>query len=400
VRRFVHCVAVFNSFPLRLITLVLVLAAAPAAAQSLPSGWATTDIGAVGAAGAASGDSDSFTMSGAGDDIWNSADAFRFAYVPLTGNGSIVARVATVDFVHAWTKAGVMMRASLAAGSPHAMMIVSAGKGLAFQRRVSANGISTHTAGGTGTAPGWVRITRSGSTFTAARSPDGVAWTTVGSQTITMPQTIYMGLAVGSHVYGVPAGATFEDWSVSGDTSPVAPPSGQTLVFFRHGEKPAGGFGQITCQGLQRALALPPVLINRFGTPDYLFAPNPSPRIGDPAGTFHYVRPLATIEPTAIRLGMPVNAEYGWNEIDALQTELLSGTYASSLIFISWEHAKLVEVVQNIMDAFDSGVTVPAWTSGDYDSFYIVRLTGSGGQVTAQFERDFQGLNNLPTQCP
>jgi hypothetical protein len=227
-----------------------------------------------------------------------------------------------------------------------------------------------------------------------------VAWTTVGSQTITMPQTIYMGLAVGSHVYGVPAGATFEDWSVSGDTSPVAPPSGQTLVFFRHGEKPAGGFGQITCQGLQRALALPPVLINRFGTPDYLFAPNPSPRIGDPAGTFHYVRPLATIEPTAIRLGMPVNAEYGWNEIDALQTELLSGTYASSLIFISWEHAKLVEVVQNIMDAFDSGVTVPAWTSGDYDSFYIVRLTGSGGQVTAQFERDFQGLNNLPTQCP
>ncbi|MGE0445986.1 MAG: hypothetical protein AB7P99_12225 [Vicinamibacterales bacterium] len=398
-RRLVDCLTVISHTTRHVFAVVILLITSNAAAQSLPSGFASSDIGAVGAAGSATGSSTSFTVTGAGADIWNTADAFRFAYVPLTGDGSIVAQVTSVEPVHAWTKAGVMMRASLGAGSQHAMMIVSAGKGLAFQRRVAANGISTHTAGGSGTAPEFVRMVRSGNQFTASHSHDGVNWTVVGSETINMPATIYMGFAVGSHVYGNLATATFGSWSVTGNTQPVV--GERTLVFFRHGEKPAGGYGQITCQGLRRALALPPVLINRFGTPDALFAPNPSPRIGDPAGSFHYVRPLATIEPTAIRLGMPVNAEYGWNEIAGLQTELLSPAYASSLVFISWEHAKLVEVVQDIMDAFDSGVTVPAWTSGDYDSFYIVRLTpGAGGQITAQFERDVQGLNNLPTQCP
>src|SRR5262245_29460317 len=75
----------------------------------------------------------------------------------------------------------------------------------------------------------------------------------------------------------------------------------QTIVFFRHGEKPSCGYGQLTCQGLNRALALPAVLNAKFGNPDYLYAPNPAVKISDPAGSFYYVRPLATIEPTAIR---------------------------------------------------------------------------------------------------
>jgi hypothetical protein len=378
----------------------LVLSSAPALGQSLPTGWAASDIGAVGAVGSTSGNSTSFNMSGAGADIWGRADALRFAYVSLKGDGSIVARVATVAYVHAWTKAGVMMRTSLAPGSQHALMLVSAGKGLAFQRRLTANGASTSTSGGSGTAPSFVRLTRTGNTFTAARSSDGNTWSTVGSETIAMPSTIYVGLAVSSHVAGTPAAATFNSWAVSGDIVQSPETSVQTLVFFRHGEKPSGGYGQITCQGLQRALALPAVLMGRFGNPDFLFAPNPGAKIGDPAGSFHYVRPLATIEPTAIRLGQPVNTQYGWNDIAGLLTELLSSAYAGSTILISWEHAKLVEVVQNIMDVFDSGVTVPAWTSGDYDALYIVRLANAGGQITASFERDFQGLNGMPTQCP
>src|SRR5689334_8021032 len=88
----------------------------------------------------------------------------------------------------------------------------------------------------------------------------------------------------------------------------------QTIVFFRHGEKPPGGYGQLTCQGFNRAIALHDVLVGRYGKPTYLFATNPMPKMSDPAGTFFYVRPLATIEPTAIRLGMAVNARYGYND--------------------------------------------------------------------------------------
>jgi hypothetical protein len=397
-RRWIHPMT--NRSCLRILaTTVVVLGAIPAPhafAQSLPSGWATTDIRTTG--GSATGSGGSFTMTGAGADIWGNADAFRYVYKTLTGDGSIVAQVTGVEHAHAWTKAGVMMRATLSAGSPHAMMIVSADKGLAFQRRVAANGLSSHTSGGTGQAPQFVKLVRTGTTFTASRSADGTTWTVIGSSTIAMPATIYVGLAVTSHVSGVAATATFASTAVTGDTAP--PVATQTIVFFRHAEKPSGGYGQITCQGLRRALALPEVLIGRFGQPEYIFAPNPLPKIADPAGSFHYVRPLATIEPTAIRLGLPVNAQYGRADIAGLQGELLSPAYATATIFVSWEHVKLVEAVQSIMNFYGSGVTVPQWTYGDYDSLYIVRLASSNGTVTAQFERDFQGLNNLPTSCP
>jgi hypothetical protein len=385
-----------------ILTALCVSAGVPAPrafAQSLPGGWATADVGAPGAVGSASGSTGSFTVTGAGADIWGNADAFRYVYTTLTGDGSIVARVTGVEHTHDWAKAGVMMRATLSAGSPHTMMLVSANRGLAFQRRVAAGGLSSHTGGGAGAAAQFVKLVRSGSTFTASRSADGVAWTVVGSDTIAMPATVYVGLAVTSHATGVIATATFAATSISGSTAPP-PVATQTMVFFRHGEKPAGGFGQITCQGLRRALALPDVLIGRFGRPQYIFAPNPSPRINDPGGPAHYVRPLATIEPTAIRLGMPVNAQYGYVDIAGLQNELLSPVYAGSTIFISWEHLKLVEVVQKIMTFYGSGVTVPPWTSGDYDGLYIVRLADADGAITAQFERDVQGLNNLPTTCP
>jgi hypothetical protein len=381
-----------------IVSLCVLAGAGHADAQTLPTGWSTADVGAVGAAGSASGSGSSFTVSGAGADIWGSADAFRYAWLSLSGDGSIVAQVKTLQYVADWTKAGVMMRASLSPGSQQAMMLVSANKGLAFQRRVTAGGLSTHTSGGSGKAPYFVKLTRSGHTFTASRSTDGTSWTVVGSETIAMPSTIYMGLAVSSHVTSTVATATFASVAATGDTTPAS--TVETLIFMRHGEKPSGGYGQITCQGLRRALQLPGVLTSRYGTPDVIFAPNPVPKVTDTAGAFYYVRPLATIEPTAISLGMPVNAKYGFTDVAGLQSELLGSSYASATVFIAWEHLKLVEVVQDILDAYGAGVTVPAWPSTDFDSLYVVRITNSGGVVRAQFQHDYQGLDNLPTSCP
>ena len=174
----------------------------------------------------------------------------------------------------------------------------------------------------------------------------------------------------------------------------------ETIVFFRHGEKPSAGLGQLTCQGLNRALALPDVLLSKFGTPDYLYAPNPATKISDSAGSYFYVRPLATIEPVAIRTGRSVNTNYGYTDISGLQSILVKSSKANSTIFVSWEHAYLVKIVQGIMNAYGGGQTLPAWTTGDYDSLYVVRLTYSNGSVSAQFERDHEGLNGQPTACP
>ena len=71
-------------------------------------------------------------------------------------------------------------------------------------------------------------------------------------------------------------------------------------MLVRHGEKPDKGLGQLDCQGLNRALALPAVIAKIFGKPSAIFAPDPSQQKEDDGVSYDYVRPLATIEPTAI----------------------------------------------------------------------------------------------------
>ncbi len=180
----------------------------------LPAPWTHADVGSVSVPGDATEAGGTFTVDGDGADIWGTADAFHFVYQALAGNGQIVARVATVANVDVWTKAGVMIRESLWHGSRHAHMLVSPGKGLAFQRRRTADGLSTNTSGGAGTAAAWVKLVRAGNVFTAYRSSDGLTWTTVGTDTIPMNATALIGLAVTSHTDGTVARATFDHVSV------------------------------------------------------------------------------------------------------------------------------------------------------------------------------------------
>jgi hypothetical protein len=183
--------------------------------SGLPSGWTSQDIGGVAASGSADMSDGVFAVSGSGADVWNTADEFHYAYRSLTGDGEILARVATLENTNGWAKAGVMMRETLDAGSPHAFMLVSAAKGVAFQRRVEANGVSTNTSGGAGTAPRWVRLVRSGSTFSSYVSTDGASWTPVGTELIAMGTTIHVGLAVTAHADGALCSATFDAVSVN-----------------------------------------------------------------------------------------------------------------------------------------------------------------------------------------
>jgi probable HAF family extracellular repeat protein len=204
-------------------SMAFAITAPPPPAGSLPAPWSTRDIGAVGVAGSASHATGTFTVKGAGADVWGTADAFRFVYQSLPGDGDIVARVASVQNVAAWVKAGVMIRQGLDAGSAHAFMLVSAARGLAFQRRTQAGGTSTHTSGGTGTAPAWVKLARRGQTITASRSADGVAWSQVGQATIALTGSVYVGLAVSSHDTTRTATALFDQVKV---TQAAALPAG------------------------------------------------------------------------------------------------------------------------------------------------------------------------------
>jgi len=176
--------------------------------QTLPSAWASRDIGGVALAGSADYKRGTFTITASGADIWGRSDRFRFVYQRVSGDVDVIARVDSVLQADVWSKAGVMIRASLAADSAHALTLVSAAKGMAFQRRPATGTLSVSTAGPTAAAPRWVRVTRLGTTVHSYASKDGFVWKEVGSDTISLQATAYVGLAVTSHDAGTLTTAT------------------------------------------------------------------------------------------------------------------------------------------------------------------------------------------------
>lgn len=177
----------------------------------LPSPWSTRDIGTVAAVGSASYLGTTFTVTGSGADIWNAADEFRYVYQLASGDCSIVARVATVQGTDPWAKAGVMIRETLNANSTHAATFITSANGAAFQDRSSTGGSSDNVNTTGFSAPYWVKVVRSGNVFLSYRSANGTSWTLVGSQTITMGTSVYIGLAVTSHNDGILCTATFDN---------------------------------------------------------------------------------------------------------------------------------------------------------------------------------------------
>ena len=171
-----------------------------------------------------------------------------------------------------------------------------------------------------------------------------------------------------------------------------------TLVMFRHAEKPAAGLGQLSCQGLNRALALPKVLLGKFGRPAAIYAPNPGIAKEDDGVLFNYLRPLATVEPTAIRAGLPVNTTWAWNDVAHLQNELLSPTHAGQTLYVAWEHHALEQLARAILARRGGDPKrVRKWDGSDFDTIYVVTLHADGG---VEFRLDKEGLDDRSADCP
>lgn len=200
-------------------------------AASLPSPWVTANIGDVGATGSASHSSGTFTVVGSGADIWGSTDEFRYVYQTLNGDGTIIARVASISNTDGWAKAGVMIRENLTADSQHAFCAITPSNGVIFQRHLSGN-VTNQTQVTGVAAPYWVRLVRAGSTFTAYYSSNGTSWTQIATETISMSTSVYVGLAVTSHNDGVLCTATFDNVSLPANvavTGVSVSPSSATL---------------------------------------------------------------------------------------------------------------------------------------------------------------------------
>jgi regulation of enolase protein 1 (concanavalin A-like superfamily) len=157
-----------------------------------------------------------YTMTAGGADIWDTSDQFHYAYKQLSGEGSITAKVVSVSNTDPWAKAGVMIRQTMETGSTHATMVVTPENGVSLQHRPLTNAGSEDTTVEGITAPQWVRISRSGNTFTGQYSANGSNWTTLDSVDLPMLADVYIGLCLTSHNVDKTCTAEFSNVTTDG----------------------------------------------------------------------------------------------------------------------------------------------------------------------------------------
>ncbi|HZG74217.1 MAG TPA: fibronectin type III domain-containing protein, partial [Paenibacillus sp.] len=202
--------------------------------NALPSPWTNQDIGSVGWTGGASYSNGTFTVAGAGVDIWGtgSPDEFHFVYRTLSGDGEIVARVATQSNTNGNAKSGVMIREALDAGSKYIIANTTPSSNQQSLWRATTQGATDYAIGGGSAKPMWVKLTRNGSTFNAYESANGTTWSLMKTQTISMATNVYIGLAVLSMDDSRLNISTFDNVSFNGtgfgDTQAPSAPTGLT----------------------------------------------------------------------------------------------------------------------------------------------------------------------------
>lgn len=172
-------------------------------------------------------------VNGGGADIWNNADSFYFVSRPVTGSFDVRARVDSLTGVNEWTKAGLMARETLDAGSRNQAVITTRNTGngvnvTTYQWRDETDGASGSMADAQRQTPvvypNWIRLVRETATSNELKgywSRDGVTWNLLATHTTpgaALPATLHVGMAVTSHDNAADAPlatGVFENFSIA-----------------------------------------------------------------------------------------------------------------------------------------------------------------------------------------
>jgi hypothetical protein len=219
--------------------------------QFVATSYTVQDLGNPNPASVLSGTTNGVTLAASGADIGGTGDQFGFAYNMRTGNFDIQTRLSNIQGYDLWSKAGLMARTALTANSPCATVLSTPGlQGSWFAYRPTYGGSLIPSASLPPNYPNtWLRLTRTGNLFTGYASYDGQSWFTLGSITLSLPNTLYVGIAVSSHLNGKTATASFNDLgettstnttTLTTTTEPLGPSSRRTpLVISEIMYKPA-----------------------------------------------------------------------------------------------------------------------------------------------------------------
>ncbi|MGH2345567.1 MAG: hypothetical protein ACRDG4_10105, partial [Chloroflexota bacterium] len=186
------------------------------AAGGCVAGWTCGDVGAPALAGSQTYAGGTWTLQGAGWDLWLTSGQYHYAWQTMAGDGSLSARIVSQSPTEEWAKAGLLITAGTDPQAPHYGIFMTPSHGLLVQYRTTTGASAQEAGAAPGTTPLYLRIVRVGATFTAYTSSDGAAWVAVPGSTVTLQVSgpLLAGLAITSHMSGTLGTATFDSVSM------------------------------------------------------------------------------------------------------------------------------------------------------------------------------------------
>jgi hypothetical protein len=204
-----------------------------AAGSPQTSGFFNLDVGKPELVGSARQVEAGWDIIAGGADIWEKSDQFHFVCKQVSGDFDIAVRVESFTPAHLYSKAGLMIRETLNADSPHLMFLVFASNaprnnnlGAYEMQFRSVAGGDCQTIYPTVRPPAppefpaaypnsWLRVERRNDRFSAFASTDGKTWKLYGVQTLALNRVVHVGPALTSHEPQVAATASFRNFTES-----------------------------------------------------------------------------------------------------------------------------------------------------------------------------------------
>jgi TolB protein len=179
----------------------------------------SADVGAVEHRGAVEYNpgANTYRITGGGANMWAGADAFHFLWRAASGDISITADFEWVTSGgNAHKKAGPILRSGLAPDDAYADLVAHQDGLIALQFRRTKGG-TTEELRTSIKAPATLRLERHGEVISAEVAPIGGAFQPIGALSLSLPETVYAGLAVCSHDVKVAETALFSRVAVRND---------------------------------------------------------------------------------------------------------------------------------------------------------------------------------------
>jgi hypothetical protein len=204
-----------------------------AVSRGQSEGFFDLDIGSPQLGGSAKQVEAGWDLIAGGADIWEKSDQFHFLCKQISTDFDIAVRVESFTPAQLYSKAGLMVRETLNADSPHLMFLVFADNSprnnnlgayeMQFRSVAGGDCQAIYPAVRPPAPPefpaaypnSWLRIQRRGDRFSAFASTDGKTWKLYAVQTLTLPSLVYVGPALTSHDPQKTAKACFRNYTES-----------------------------------------------------------------------------------------------------------------------------------------------------------------------------------------